>query len=199
MKKEDLTALGLAEDIADRVLAVYAEEIKGFVSASEAEALRAELEQSKSGIAERDKQLSELKKAVGSSENLKAEIEKLQKANADEAARYAAELKHLRIENAVESAIRESKGRNVRAVRALLDIDEGKINVNEDGSLSGLDVSKQLEALAKAEDSSFLFESGTPIKGVLPAPAPASPSGFPENGSYEDMAAYFEANPGISL
>jgi hypothetical protein len=64
--------------------------------------------------------------------------------------------------HAIEGAIRDAKGKNVKAIKALLD--ETKITY-ENGELKG--ITEQLEALASAEDSSMLFgDTNTPPAGT---------------------------------
>jgi hypothetical protein len=201
MKKEELIKLGLTEEQASAVLAAYTDATKDLVSSAELTTAKEENDRLNGIIKERDNQLDTLKKSVGDNEELKATIEKLKADNKTAAEKYSSDIKHIKVENAVESAIRASKGRNSKAIRALLDIDESKVTVAEDGSLVGLNVDKQLEKLVKGEDSAFLFESGSGIKGIEPGRSNGEPQTgvFPENGSYEEMAAFFDANPNYTL
>src|SRR5690554_3239124 len=56
-------------------------------------------------IADRDKQLEDLSKTAGASEELKKQIEQLQAENKAAAEKYAAEIKDLQIKGAIKSAI----------------------------------------------------------------------------------------------
>src|SRR5690554_1870709 len=56
-------------------------------------------------VAERDKQLEELGKAAGVSEELKAQIQKLQDENKEAKAKYEADLKNLQLTSAIKSAL----------------------------------------------------------------------------------------------
>ena len=58
---------------------------------------------------------------------------------------------------AVDGKIREAKGKNVKAIKALLDMEKIKY---ENDELSGID--EQLTALAGAEDSAMLFGDSKP-------------------------------------
>ncbi|WP_187105842.1 phage scaffolding protein, partial [Fusobacterium necrophorum] len=68
-----------------------------------------------------DKQLKELEKAAGDNKELKDQIEKLQKDNKDAADKYAKDLHDLQVNNAVDLAISGAKGKNGKAIKALLD------------------------------------------------------------------------------
>ena len=97
--------------------------------------------------------LEELKGKAGLSDEYKAQIDKLkdEAKKAEEA--HKATITQMKRDSAIESALTSAKARNTKAVRALLD--EGKLVLNEDGSLSGL--KEQIEAVKK--DNAFLFDS----------------------------------------
>lgn len=82
-------------------------------------------------------------------------ISKLQQDNADAAKAHAAEIKRLKIDTAVDMAVATAKAKNVKAVKALLDLD--KAELDEDGTVKGL--AEQLKKLATASDSAFMFET----------------------------------------
>lgn len=97
--------------------------------------------------------LEELKGKAGLSDEYKAQIDKLkdEAKKAEEA--HKATIAQMKRDSAIESALTSAKARNTKAVRALLD--EGKLVLNEDGTLSGL--KEQIEAVKK--DNAFLFDS----------------------------------------
>ncbi len=72
----------------------------------------------------------------------------------------------LKIDNSLDLAILKANGKNAKAIRALVDLE--KVSIGEDGKVVG--ISEQIESLLKANDSKFLFESGSEIKlsGVTP-------------------------------
>ena len=115
MKKEDLLALGLTDEQADKVM----ESLNGdFVTKSRFNEVNSELKAARTSLAERDKQLEELKKVDAAA--LQAQITQLQADNRQKDADYAAQLKALRISNAVELALTGAKARNNTAAKALL-------------------------------------------------------------------------------
>lgn len=102
-------------------------------------------------LAERDKQLTSLKKSVGDNDGLKKEIEALQAANKQQKADFEAQAKALKIDTAIKLAIADS-AQDTDIVAGL--IDKAKVVLGEDGKVAGL--TEQVEALKK--DKAFLFK-----------------------------------------
>lgn len=152
MKKEDLIKLGLDEEMAQKVADAFAEYLKGFIPKSRFDEVNEAKKKLEQDIKTRDEQLEALKKI--DAEGLQAEIEKLQKENKATKEKYEAELKQIRLNNAVERALIASKAKNIKAVKALLDLEN--VELDEDGNIKGLD--KQIKKLQESEDSSFLFD-----------------------------------------
>ena len=86
-----------------------------------------------------------------------AELEKSLKAKDEE---YTRKLADRDFTDIVEKSILSAKGRNVKAITSLLDIEALKASQNQKE-----DIAKAIEDLAKAEDTSFLFatEESKPI------------------------------------
>ncbi len=103
-------------------------------------------------LAERDKQLTTLKKSVGDNEELKKQIEELQSANKQQKADFEAQAKALKIDTAIKLAIADS-AQDTDIVAGL--IDKAKLIMGEDGKIAGLN--EQVEALKK--DKGFLFKA----------------------------------------
>ena len=103
-------------------------------------------------IKERDGQLTTIKKSVGDNEELKSQIKSLQDANKQTATDYQSKLAEQSKNFKIESALRDAKARNPKAVKALLDMD--KVSVDGDNLVGFND---QLEAVKK--DNDFLFEA----------------------------------------
>ncbi|MBQ6712500.1 MAG: phage scaffolding protein, partial [Selenomonadales bacterium] len=101
--------------------------------------------------------LEELKKKSGDADALKAEIEKLQSENKTAADKFAADLKALKINNAVERALSSAGAKNLKAVKALLDLNEAEMD-GED--VKGL--ADQIKRLKTNEDTKFLFGETAP-------------------------------------
>lgn len=89
--------------------------------------------------------------------------------------------------HAIEGSIRDAKGKNVKAIMALLDME--KITY-ENGELGG--ITEQLEALASAEDSSMLFgDSQKAPSGTHPNNPPSGGNGGtpPTSKTFADAVA----------
>ncbi|MCE4147396.1 phage scaffolding protein [Bacillus velezensis] len=105
----------------------------------------------KSQLDERDQQLNALQKQAKGNEELQAAIEQLQEDNKKTATEYQQKLDQQAFDFAIESALRDAKSKNIKAVKANLNLDGLKL---ADGKVIGLD--EQLTALR--ESDSYLFE-----------------------------------------
>lgn len=178
MNKEELLSLGLTEEQADKVLA----EMSGLQKT----------------VKERDKQLEELKKASGDNAELRSQIEALQQQNAEQQKAHKAEMAQLRLDNAIDNALAAAGAKNLKAVRALLDLD--KLQLGEDGKLQGWP--EQLEALQKSDGYLFAAAQQPAFRGFQPgAASDGRPGGNlePAKMNYEELCAYIEQNPGVDL
>lgn len=172
MTRAELEALGLTKEQIESVIGINGNDIEK-VKSKLAE-VEAEANSIKGQLKDRDKQLSDLKNSKEDLEGLKKQIETLQSDNKAKDEQHKAEIKSLKVNNAVESALLGAKAKNVTAVKALLkDLD--KAELLEDGSVKGL--KEQVEALTKAEDSKFLFET----EPVAQSPKGATPAGSPKS------------------
>lgn len=113
--------------------------------AEEAEGLKAQLQQ-------RDADIAALKKGAGENEELKKQLGELQAKHKAEGEAAAAELTQNRLNAAVEMALVTSGARNVKATKALLELDKVQLDGEQ---LLGL--SEQIEALRSSQG--FLFTS----------------------------------------
>ncbi len=158
MTKEELIALGLNEEQAGKVLEGY----KGYVPKTRFDEVNAAKKAAEDTVKERDKQLEDLKKASGDSEALKAQIAQLQADNKAAADKYAADLKAVQINNAVEKELTAAGAKNLKAVKALL---EGLDKAELDGeNVKGL--ADQIKKLKEEEGTKFLFEEKPGFTGV---------------------------------
>ena len=163
MKRAELEKLGLTKEQIDDVMDINGKDIEA--AKGNLATVTAERDNLKNELTARDKQLEDLKASSGNAEELKKQIETLQADNKAKDEAHTAEIKKIQVENAVTLAITGAKGKNAKAIRALLELENAEIG--EDGTVKGL--SEQIEALKKAEDSKFLFGSDIPeIKGAKP-------------------------------
>lgn len=199
MKKEEIVALGLAdEELAKKIADASAEELKGFIPKARFDEVNDAKKKAEDLVKERDGQLEELQKSTGDAEALKKQIADLQKENKEAADKYASDLAEIQKTNVIEKGIAAANGKNAKAIRALLD--ESKITINDDGTATGL--TEQLDALAKAEDSSFLFNSSVPnVKGMKPGKGKDGAGNDVDFSkmSYEELSNYLAENPDAQL
>lgn len=172
MTRKFLEEMGLSKEQIDKILDENSQDIgkaKGDLEGVQTKLKNAEQEITnlKGQVKDRDGQLETLKASTGDVDDLKQKIETLQKDNKSKDAKYAAEIKQLKVDAAVSAALTSAKAKNIVAVKALLkDLD--KAEFTEDGKIKGL--SEQIDALIKDESSSFLFEKETKktFKGTQP-------------------------------
>ncbi|MCI9141602.1 MAG: hypothetical protein HFH87_03135 [Lachnospiraceae bacterium] len=162
MKKEEFTALGISEELAEKAEAASKKELEGYVLKSQLDTVDAENKTLKQSVADRDKQLDELKKSSGNNEALQNQIKELQDANKEAAKKHADELKELRLTNAIKLAV-AGKVHDEDMAAALFD--RSKLVLTEDGKVAGLE--EQLKSIQEAK--SFLFKPTGSGQGYDPA------------------------------
>lgn len=84
---------------------------------------------------------------------LQGQITKLQQDLADKDTAHQAELANMAFDRALDSAITAAKGKNAKAIKALLDVDALKASKNQE-----TDIKTALEGLQK--ESGYLFDDG---------------------------------------
>ena len=109
----------------------------------------------KAQLAERDKQLTDLKPVAEGNEQLTKQLADLTAANAKAAADYEAKLVLTKRDFAIASAIAKVQGKNPRAIKALLDMELVKL---EGETIRGLD--EQFTNLKKSDP--YLFGDTKP-------------------------------------
>nr|DAN82097.1 MAG TPA: minor structural protein [Caudoviricetes sp.] len=199
MKREDFIALGIDEELASKCEKASSEELKNYVPYERFKELVDEKNKLKTDIADRDKQFETLKNSSGDVEAMKEQIATLQAENKSKDEAHAAEIKQMKINSALESALIGSKAKNLTAVKALIkDLD--KAELQDDGSIKGLE--EQIAALKKSD--SYLFEEATAakpnFKGFQPGVAKketATGKVDMSKMSYDELANYIENNPDI--
>lgn len=188
MTKESLMAMGLTEEQATKVM----EGLNGsFVTKTRFNEVNEELKTAKATITERDGQLNALKTSGADAAALQAQITQLQADNAAKDQEHAAEIKKIKIENAVEKALTDAKAINPATVKPLLAAFLEKADLDDDGTIRGL--ADEIGKLAKAEGTSFLFKADdttttSTISGASPAGG-SSVNPTAKAGAYETRLA----------
>lgn len=206
MKRKFLEDMGLEKEQVDKILDENSQDIGKAKGDSEKiqkdlDAANAEVESLKGQISDRDKQLETLKNSTGDVEGMKQEIAKLQADNKAKDDAHAAEIKQLKIDAAIDSALTGAKAKNNTAVKALLkDLD--KAELAEDGTIKGL--AEQIEALQKSD--AYLFDTTTKkqtqVKGAKPGESGNEDGDHEVDTSkmtYSELAAYMAEHPDAKI
>lgn len=174
MKTDFLKELGITEQATiDAIMAQNGKDINH--AKSQQSTLETKVTDLETQLADRDKQLEDLKASVGDNEELSKKITELENSNKTATTEYENKIANIQKTHAIENGVRDAKGKNVKAIMALLDID--KIT-HENGEVKGL--SEQLETLKSDENSSFLFgETNNPPSGTKPNNPPGGNGGTP--------------------
>ncbi|EGC8679773.1 phage scaffolding protein [Listeria innocua] len=170
MQREYLKGLGLEDEVINKVMAENGKDITA--AKQQLSEVEAERDGLKSQLTQRDKDIDDLKKDSGTSEELKKQIEDLQQKNTDLESNYQSEIAETKKNSAIELALASAKAKNPKAVRALLDND--KLELTDEG-LKGLN--QQLEALQESDAYLFAQESEAVPKFGFSG-NPTAPAGF---------------------
>lgn len=178
MTRKQLEDLGISKEQADSIMKMNGDDIENAKSASAAEMKNVQAENSnlKKQVSDRDKQLETLKASAGDNEGMKKQIADLQEENAKARESHETEMNRLKVDFAVEKALTEAKAKNVKAVKALLDLADAELD--KEGNVKGLQ--EQIDKLSAADDTKFLFAetqqgSQMTFKGFQPGNATAMP------------------------
>mgnify|MGYP002516002576 FL=1 len=206
MKRKFLEDMGLEKEQVDKILDENSQDIGKAKGDSEKiqkdlDAANAEVKSLKGQISDRDKQLETLKNSTGDVEAMKQQIATLQADNKAKDEAHAAEIKQLKIDAAIDSALTGAKAKNNTAVKALLkDLD--KAELAEDGTIKGL--AEQIEALQKSD--AYLFDTTTKkqtqVKGAKPGESGNEDGDHGVDTSkmtYSELAAYMAEHPDAKI
>lgn len=154
MNKKDLLELGIEdEDLAQKIIILHGKDIEKMKM--ELLQLKEDADGLKEQLKEADEVIEGFKKM--DVEGIKAAADEW-KQKAEEAKQQAEEkIKSIKFEHLLETGIAESKARNVKAAKALLNMENLKLS--EDGA-SVIGLEDQLKVLAEEHD--YLFESEQP-------------------------------------
>jgi len=166
--KQLLEQHGVAGEVVQNVVAAAEEKLKDFVPKHRFDEVNEAKKQLAEQLAERDNQLSQLKKAAGDNEELRKQIETLQAENKAKEQEFQTRLRDMAITTAIKLAV-AGEAHDPDLVVSL--IDKSKVEVDEQGNIkSGLE--DQLKTLR--ESKAFLFvqkqaDTQGKFKGMNPA------------------------------
>lgn len=156
MKRDFLESLGLDKETIDKVMSEHGKSLTA--EKQKVTELEVERDSFKEQLSQRDSDIETLKKDSGTSEELKQQLEKWQGDYDTLKADSEVQLAETKKNAAIDLALTKSGAKNIKAAKALLDLDG--LEVTEKG-VNGLD--EQLKALQ--ENESYLFgesEKATP-------------------------------------
>lgn len=172
MKREFLKNLGIEDkDLIDKILDENSADIGR--AKGELETYKTKVSDLEKDIKSKDTEITTLQNKVKDVDALNQKISQLETDKTNLTNELNTKVSQIQKDHAIESKIRDSKGKNVKAIKALLDMDKITFENNE---LAGLD--EQLTALASAEDSSMLFGDSK-----VQAPSGTEPSKTPNGGT----------------
>lgn len=155
MTRDEIKAIlpNITKEELDKIMDINGSDIEK--AKGDATALNAQITSLTNQLTDRDNQLKDLKSKSTNNEELTKKIEELQTANATAKSNYEKTVADMKRDYAVNNGIRDAKAKNVKAVRALLDMDKIKM----DGE-NVIGLKDQIDALAKSD--AYLFDSTEP-------------------------------------
>lgn len=166
MKSEFLKSLGIADQsIINQIMAENGKDIAR--EQGKASTLETKVAELTNDLADRDKTIAGLKKLEGSDAtiaDLNKQIETLKADAATAKTKYDSDIKSVKLGYLADEYLREKGASSVKLARALIDLN--KLDIGEDGKLTGLD--EQLTALAETDDYKRVFTSNG-LSGITPA------------------------------
>ena len=178
MKKEELMKLdGMTDALAAAVLNLAKGDTDGMIPKARLDEVIKERDNARKEHADVLKELGALQKETGDVTDLRDKIKSLEDAAKNAQKEHDAEIHALKVDNAVNAALLGEKALNVKAVKALLNLD--KAELDEDGTVKGL--ADQIKTLKAADDSKFLFGSSSPAL------------------TYSELAAYMAEHPEANI
>ena len=136
----------IEQKIAEKLKSDYVAKIDYDVVVQTKQALEGQIQQ-------RDTDIQALKESAKDNADLQAEYQKFEKKYKADTANLQKQFLESRKNSAVDIAIMQAKGRNPKAIKALIDME--KVTLKEDGTIDGLDI----DALKQSDG--YLFDVET--------------------------------------
>lgn len=156
MKREELKDLGLTAEQVDNIMKIHGTDVESFKSKyADYDELKTKNEELSKQVAKNEKDLKSLSKSTKDNEDLQNTIKSLQDENKQIKTDFESKISSMKLNSAIDTSLAGHKARNTKAVKALLDMDN--IKLNDKGELEGLD--DQIANIEK--DNAFMFDKGT--------------------------------------
>lgn len=160
MTREELEALGLTKEQIDKILGMHHKEFDPVKK--DLETAQKDLENEKEKTSTQDTTINDLKKDLEEFKDadvsgMKKKIEDLEADIKTKDADHQKEIADRDFNDLLKESITASKGRNAKAITALLDVETLKASKNQKE-----DIAAALKALTEAEDSKMLFGEPEP-------------------------------------
>lgn len=185
MRRDFLRGLGIEDkEIIDKILDENSSDIGK--AKGDFEVLKTQVDDLKSQIKDKDKQLEDLENIKKDKEALTSKVKELEEANTTTVNDWESKYNTLEKTHAIEGGIRDAKGKNIKAITALLDLE--KIT-KVDGKWTG--IAEQLEGLVKDENSAMLFGENKPTNptGTNPNNPPTNNNNAPTGDAFTNAIA----------
>lgn len=171
MTKEQLMALGLTAEQADKVVAQQTEEMKGFVPRARLDEESGKVTALNTQLADRDKDIAKLQKEAGKGSDLEKQLSEMQDKYKTDTEALNKQLADQKLDNLLDTQLLQAKARDLVSVKAHIKRDG--IKIKDDGTLEGLD----LDSLRK--EKPYLFE----IQSSSDEGTGFNSGGSPDNGA----------------
>ena len=160
MTREELEALGLTKEQIDKILGMHHKEFDPVKK--DLESTQKDLKAEKEKTSTQDTTIKDLKKDLDEFKDadvsgMKKKIENLEADIRTKDADHQKEIADRDFNDLLKEGIAASKGRNAKAITALLDVETLKASKNQKE-----DIAAALKALTEAEDSKMLFGEADP-------------------------------------
>ena len=163
--KQKLNELSLEPDMIDKIEAILKDEIKDkYIPKTRFDEVNDIKKKFESDIAERDKQLEELKKSTGDLDSLKKQIENLQADNMKAKAEYEAQVKAMKRDDFVKTALMDEgllDAKYIPGVSAYLPINDLDID-----NIASIEAFKTKIAEAKTITSAWFKSDAAPTTEI---------------------------------
>lgn len=165
MKRDFLKGLELTDDIIDKIMAQYGEDIERYKA--EKRNFEERIYNLDKAIRDKDEQINIMRKNDNDFMQLKKDFESLQSAKDKNDNEYKQQIREIKLKSGVEKALNKAGARSQKVILPLLKEFLQKAEIDETGNIKDLD--EQIKQIKENEETGFLFkEDVNMIKGKIP-------------------------------